>query len=622
MHKKFIFPILILLLLIGCSTKTDLEIAQKVESLLNKSKTSDHSLSADSAFHYLAKVKKIIQSYPTVPDSLKAEHNYLLGDHYFESKKLDSAAIYSNEAIKYVDSTNIKDIHKRYFKLAWTSNFKLQQYANAISVANKYIELLDENEDADKLLFAYFQLGQIYFELGNAEKEIFYYNKALECAKISGNDKMSRIITLPLVEIEFSNNKESAFFKLDSLSQLNNIDDHTNGSINHINGMLRYFNNEFHKAIAAYKKSIHYLKKNPKSIHYNYDMTSDYSNIAEAYIELKDTIQSKIYLDSASMYLTNDSESSEFSFISKLRLSLSLLKGDKAKDIHAIFDELVNKQNEKHREKINEELLALKEANEKEKHLTAQKKKQEIRNIKLQSRNLILGILILLITSFGFHFYRQRKLNFEKQNLQMQQRLLRSQMSPHFISNILNVIKTSIKKNKEASLLYISKFSRLLRIVLENSTQNYVLLEKELESLRKYLDLQLLRFPEKFTYSFNFNSLKEDDIIYIPPMLIQPFIENSIEHGFINMDVRGEIDVTLTLKENSQFLICNITDNGNGFESKSNKHSKSVSIDLISSFIYKITKTKILISDRAANDLGQKGVGVTFLIPYKLTNHD
>ena len=622
MQEKFVFPLFLLLFLIGCNSKSSLESVQNILDFHTKSKTYDYSSSADSIIFYLGKAKKSIQLNPSIPDSIKAEHNYLMADLYLKEKLLDSAVVYCNKSISYIDQSNLKDVHQDYFELAWTVNFKLQQYANGISIVNEYIDLLDPNKDADKLLYAFFQLGQLYYELGDAEKELVNYKKALNFAKVAKNEKMTRIITLPIVEIEYPKNKERAFSILDSLSQLNNNDDHTNRSIHHINGMLRYYNNEFYKAIAAYKKSIQFLKMNSESIHFNYDMTSDYCNIAEAYIELKDTIQSKIYLDSASLYLTKDSESSELSFISKLRLSLSLLKGEKATEIHAIFDELVEKQNEKHQEKINEELLALKEANEKEKHLTEQKKEQEIRNLKLQSRNLILGILIVLIISLGFLYYRHRKLTFEKQNLQMQQRLLRSQMNPHFISNILNVIKTTIKKNKEASLLYISKFSKLLRIVLENSTQDYVLLEKELESIRKYLDLQLLRFPKKFTYSLNYKGLKEHDLIYIPPMLMQPFIENSIEHGFRNIDFIGKIEVTLSLNENSKFLECNIIDNGIGFTSPTNNHSESVSIELISSFIYKVTNTKILITDRKTKDIGQSGVNVSFLIPYKFTNHD
>ena len=114
----------------------------------------------------------------------------------------------------------------------------------------------------------------------------------------------------------------------------------------------------------------------------------------------------------------------------------------------------------------------------------------------------------------------------------MQQRLLRSQMNPHFTFNTLYAIQNQIKKDPEGAKDYMLKFSRLLRLILENSMQNYVQLEKEIDSLKKYMDLQLLRFPSKFNYQITLKDIEEDDLIFIPPMLMQPFVENSIEHGF------------------------------------------------------------------------------------------
>ena len=133
-------------------------------------------------------------------------------------------------------------------------------------------------------------------------------------------------------------------------------------------------------------------------------------------------------------------------------------------------------------------------ANEKEKIAIAAKNESELNNVKLTAL-LVFSILLMLI---GYLLYRQRRYKFYKQEIQMQQRLLRAQMNPHFTFNTLSVIQNQIENNKEGATDYLLRFSRLLRLILENSIHNYIQVENELELLRKYMDLQLLRFPDKF----------------------------------------------------------------------------------------------------------------------------
>ena len=201
----------------------------------------------------------------------------------------------------------------------------------------------------------------------------------------------------------------------------------------------------------------------------------------------------------------------------------------------------------------------------------------------------------------------------------MQQRLLRSQMNPHFTFNTLYAIQNLIKKDPEKSNKYLLKFSRLLRLILDNSISNYVQIDKEIESLRKYMDLQLLRFPDKFEYNFILNRMQEDDLFFIPPMLLQPFVENSIEHGFGGIDYLGIITIELTLE--NQFIQCNISDNGKGLPTQP-RNKKSTSTLLISDFIEKSTKKKIEIISKKEIDPNQSRLITKFLIPYKLSKND
>ena len=198
----------------------------------------------------------------------------------------------------------------------------------------------------------------------------------------------------------------------------------------------------------------------------------------------------------------------------------------------------------------------------------------------------------------------------------MQQRLLRSQMNPHFTFNTLSAIQDHFKQDKEGASSYLVKFSRLLRLILENSTRNYVPLESELEAIEKFMDLQLIRFPNLFIYDIELTNLERDDLVFIPPMLLQPFIENSIAHGFSGINRKGEISIKLELKE--EFISCIIEDNGKGISDSGEIRKNTTSTRLISDFLRKATGKSLLIS----NKRDEQGVVVSFLIPFKTTEND
>jgi len=193
----------------------------------------------------------------------------------------------------------------------------------------------------------------------------------------------------------------------------------------------------------------------------------------------------------------------------------------------------------------------------------------------------------------------------------MQQRLFRAQMNPHFTSNILYSIQNLNKANTEKANSYLIKFSRLLRLILENSMQNYVAIDKEIDVLTKYLDLQQLRFPKKFEYHIKMYNLDEDSAIKIPPMLIQPFVENAIEHAFRNINYKGILNISLDI--NKKFIICKIEDNGIGIK-KSNKNNNSTSTKLIADLLNNMTKKSIQIIDK---EVPKSGTIIIINIPYK-----
>jgi LytS/YehU family sensor histidine kinase len=188
-------------------------------------------------------------------------------------------------------------------------------------------------------------------------------------------------------------------------------------------------------------------------------------------------------------------------------------------------------------------------------------------------------------------------------------------MNPHFIFNVLSSIQNLVKKDAKAASKFITKFSRLLRTVLENSRQNFVPLEDEIEVLKNYLDLQKLRFPDLFDYQIEMDDALEGRMIAIPPMLIQPFVENAIEHGFKGIERQGLIEIRLTNNKSASdnYINCCIVDNGIGYQMNPTTTKKSASVELISSFIKKATGTAIRISYRDQEK--STGTAIQFKIP-------
>lgn len=204
------------------------------------------------------------------------------------------------------------------------------------------------------------------------------------------------------------------------------------------------------------------------------------------------------------------------------------------------------------------------------------------------------GALLLLLALGGFLYYRNRSkqakltLQLEKQRAEQKQReseferklsdaalhSLRSQMNPHFIFNCLNSIKLyAVENNQDAATGYLGKFSRLMRLVLENSKSDRISLQQEIETLQLYLEMEAMRFKEKLHYDINIADNVDTDYIEIPPMLIQPYIENAIWHGLMPKENGGTIAVSFNCQDNNLKII--VTDNGVGRAKSAELKSKS-----------------------------------------------
>ncbi|MEN8223934.1 MAG: two-component regulator propeller domain-containing protein [Bacteroidota bacterium] len=161
------------------------------------------------------------------------------------------------------------------------------------------------------------------------------------------------------------------------------------------------------------------------------------------------------------------------------------------------------------------------------------------------------------------HEVEKRVLAIEKELFDIQQKALQLQMNPHFIFNSLNAIQSFVISNDtDKAIHYLSKFSQLMRLILANSRESSIPVKEELKAIKHYLDIERLRFDNKFDYQVDVDTKIDQEFMEIPPMIIQPFIENAIIHGLIHSPDPGHIKLNLKLQD--QYIYCIIEDNGVG----------------------------------------------------------
>jgi LytS/YehU family sensor histidine kinase len=158
---------------------------------------------------------------------------------------------------------------------------------------------------------------------------------------------------------------------------------------------------------------------------------------------------------------------------------------------------------------------------------------------------------------------------------EVEMQALRAQMNPHFIFNCLNSINRYIVKSDQTTAsLYLTKFAKLIRLILDNSNSKNVNLTNEMEALKLYIEMEALRFDKKFTYEIKVEGNLGTDTIELPPLIIQPYVENAIWHGLLHKDSNGHLSVRVSMNGDSM-LQCIIEDNGVGRDKAKELKSKT-----------------------------------------------
>ncbi len=340
-------------------------------------------------------------------------------------------------------------------------------------------------------------------------------------------------------------------------------------------GWNYYSEKKFNQAIDCYNKSLEYSVPGKK---YKTSANS-YGNLGTIYRDLGEPARSLKYYEKGIEQGTNAKDDYNLSWIFKDLSELYLRKGDTS---NAYKNYVLFKQ-------FNDSLLI----SSKSKGLTDAKIKydaaSENRELQLLSlrvsnqRLLIYGYtgLFILSLAIGILAFSRAKINSQRKISEMNRKIseitqanLRQQMNPHFIFNTLNSIQYYMyQHDKLATNNYLTKFSSLMRKVLENSQHTSVSLRDEIDALTLYLDLEMIRFKDKFDYEIRVDDEIDTFLYKVPTMLIQPYVENSISHGLMPCEGKGHVKINISLE--NEYISCIIEDNGIGREASNEQKRKS-----------------------------------------------
>lgn len=607
--------LLYLIVFVGCSDQNK-EINFSFSSspttfFNNKLKTG---LEQDSLTYYAFQLDQINNGY--VPDSLRQEFLFTQFRYIYRLGEIDSAINTLQYIISLSEPEVLSNNEAKYYEVLINLYYGKNDFLNCLGTSEKMISLLSKDDiDTKAIIYNYQQ--RAYTATGNFEQALKANSKVLEAFEISKdtvnivNSKVGR------ASIYFSqNNLDQALktlqdIKIDISSLTTNIYYQYYENL----GTIQYEKGLYKQALTAFLKASDYITKTSPNLDKE-ALINNYNNISCTYLKLGKIQVSSTYIDSAYSLGINTVRHNTQKAILKTKLEIEINKQNNLDQIISELDSIFKYQERDYESRINSELAELKKSLAKETELKSAKKTIELKNLSFQrNQYLLLALLltVILITTLIIFYNRQRKFKTEKENLLLQQRLLRSQMNPHFTFNSLSLIKNEIDKNSKKSSIYISKFSKILRAIFESSTKDYTPVVDEIELLVGYLEMQQFRFLDRFEYEIN-NEIVDDEIA-IPPMLLQPFVENAINHGFKDIDRKGVISIKITLIEN--LVICTIEDNGIGFDTSALRPDSSV--QLINLFLKKTTGQGISVTNKSKNSTNENGTLIKLQIPFKIS---
>lgn len=404
------------------------------------------------------------------------------------------------------------------------SKIKKSQGKEKEAIGDLERELVQNKElDRAQKIDIYLELGELYFSQQDTTKAVSLIDKALATSKTRKNDSLD-INTLNSVWNIYdqngmqSQNIETQRTFLDSSVVNLNLEKTVNYNIG--NSLL---NNDAKEAATFFKLSADLAQS-----------SNDQVERVKAIEKLSESYEKSGEYDKA---------------LEQYKLYVQLVDSIKLIEVASQL------QNEMLLTKYEVQESRIKELEEKQKE-----KEEALSRQRWMIALLILGIFALIVLTYFLVKNIREK---QKSNMKIRLASLRAQMNPHFIFNSLNSVNGFISQNEEIKAnKYLSDFSKLMRTVLNNTNNEKITLEEELKSLEIYLSLEQSRFSDKFDFVLDIDSDISTQNIQIPPMLIQPYLENAVWHGLIYREEKGLLTLAIQMEGNS--LKVSVSDNGIG----------------------------------------------------------
>ncbi|HLO58294.1 MAG TPA: histidine kinase [Bacteroidales bacterium] len=303
--------------------------------------------------------------------------------------------------------------------------------------------------------------------------------------------------------------------------------------------------------------------------------------------------------------LSNDLTALKECYLYQFKLDSAAGKNHEALENYIHFHELEKKIVDVKLQQRVAEIQTAYETDKKDKENRLLKSENEIQRIRISKARIVLLIIsgfFILIFIITFLIVSRQRLLTKHKIIELKQKNLNQQMNPHFVFNCLTSIQSYIFHNDATkSIEYLSKFSKLMRKILESSQKQYLSVQDEIDMLNLYLNLESVRFKNKFDYQIKIDGKIDPIQFKIPSFLIQPFVENSIWHGIQNKEGKGRIDVNFSLIDRS--IYCTIQDNGIGRDRAGQLKYNSISHHI--SLGTSITQTRMkLLKSLYGNKLG------------------
>ena len=484
--------------------------------------------------------------------------NGLAATHYL-MENLTTCIEYYLQARDYASQNGLAAMERNIESNLGYLYFRLEKFEKAKAAMYRAFHLAEKSSDQSDLGRICYNLGELYIHDGQPDSARHFSLLALRYAEQSGDKIRMSSAYLNLSELELAEGsleEAAAYSQRAVLLSEESGDAYTKGYSLFQQGKIDEERKRFHKASDHYKAALRV-----------FEQTGELSWQSESTRKIA-LIEEQLGRPAAALAFFKKSQI----------LKDSIQEHEQLQKIAAI-----EKQYEV--EKKEEEI----------RHLAAQNTLHEANSRK---NRFLLGVLLLALFLSVLLFvlaYRQRKLQLEKGLAEIKQQLLRQQMNPHFIFNSLNSVQNQfLKGDTESSVLLMGQFSKLMRLVLNNSNETFVPIHDELELLRLYLDLEQLRTNHKFEYVIRIDEEVDIYNVQLPSMVTQIFVENAIWHGIVPNDKKGKIVLHVSAKHQS--TIFSIEDNGVGrkyslhTKTESQKEHRSLGTHLVRERIQQINR--------------------------------